>query len=313
MSVILLILKIIGIVLLALLGIILAVICLVLFVPIRYRVRGAIEDEQVVHVKATWLLHLISWRADYENGEFDSYLRILGIRKKSKPTLSDLEEETAEMDEEDEEEPDTAVKMEDEEGSEETAKPDEEEKLDVGEYVSKTKAADEEKKRSNPFVKFTGFFQKIKQKCIAIKQAIPRVKAKIAQIMAQVSNIKAQISNIKDMIMDENNKIAFAGVWEELKYLLVHFKFRRIDTELNFALGDPAATGQALGVLAMMPFLYQYNFHIYPDFEADETYVRGTFLIQGRVRLVHLVRSIVRLLRKKEVRVLLGKLMNSKK
>ena len=40
MSVILLILKIIGIVLLALLGIILAVICVALFVPIRYRVNG---------------------------------------------------------------------------------------------------------------------------------------------------------------------------------------------------------------------------------------------------------------------------------
>lgn len=317
MSVILLILKIIGIVLLALLGIILAVVCLVLFVPIRYRVSGEIEDEQVVHVKVTWLLHLISWSGDYEGEEFHSCLRIFGIRKKSKPTLSDLEEETAEMDEEDEDEPDVTMDMKDEPDATMDMKdePDVAAEPDVKEYMPEIKPADEasrQSKRPNPFSKIFGFFQKIKQKCIAMKQAIPRIKAKILQIKAQAHKIKTQISDIKDMLMDENNKIAFASVWEELKYLLMHFKFRRIDTELSFALGDPATTGQALGVLAMMPFLYQYNFHIYSDFEADESYVRGTFFIKGRVRLVHLLRSIVRLLRKKEIRLLLNKFMNSK-
>ena len=327
MSVILLILKIIGIVLLALLGIILAVVCLVLFVPIRYRVNGEIEDEQVVHVKVTWLLHLISWSGDYEGEDFHSCLRIFGIRKKSKPTLSDLEEETAEMDEEDEDEPDAAMDMKDEPDvtmdmrDEPDAtmdmkdEPDVAAEPDVKEYMPEIKPADEasrQSKRPKPFAKILGFFQKIKQKCIAMKQVIPRIKAKILQIKAQAYKIKTQISDIKDMLMDENNKIAFASVWEELKYLLMHFKFRRIDTELSFALGDPATTGQALGVLAMMPFLYQYNFHIYPDFEADESYVRGTFFIKGRVRLVHLLRSIVRLLRKKEIRLLLNKFMNSK-
>ena len=117
MSVILLILKIIGIVLLELLGIILAVICVALFVPIRYRVNGEIEEEKVVHVRITWLLHLVSWSADYKNDEFDSCLRILGIRKKPKPTLSELEEETADMDEEDEDEDnDFSIKLTDIDG-----------------------------------------------------------------------------------------------------------------------------------------------------------------------------------------------------
>lgn len=354
MSVILLILKIIGIVLLALLGIILAVICVALFVPIRYRVNGEIEEEKVVHVRITWLLHLVSWSADYKNDKFDSCLRILGIRKKPKPTLSELEEETADMDEEDEDEDietaaaetkavdqektlseskaieearhlsraeavDTRQDVVELEDSSSVTIPRQAEKMRSLEESEKFQKQLEESevsgqpKRPDFFEKIALFFQKIRQKYEKIKQAIPRIKAKLSNIKKKASDIKSHISNIKDMIMDENNKIAFASIWKELKYLLLHFKFRRIDTDITFSLGDPANTGQALGVLAMMPLLYQYNFHIYPDFEADESYVRGTFLVKGRVRLVHVVRSLVQLLRKKEIRLLLSKFMNSKK
>lgn len=301
MSVILLILKIIGIVLLALLGIILMVICLVLFVPTRYRVNGEIEDEKVIHVKVTWLLHLISWSAKYEGDEFHSCIRIFGIRKKSKSTLSDLEEETEEMDKEyDKEQDGEAEEEQDEEESDVNTAAEEEQVIS-------------ESKQANPHAKIFGFFQKIRQKCIALKQAVQGIKAKVLQNKAQVLKIKTQISDIKDMLMDENNKTAFASVWKELKYLLKHFKFRRIDMELGFALGDPAKTGQVLGALSMMPFLYRYHCHIYPDFEAHESYVRGTFFIKGRVRLVHLLISIVQLLGRKENRLLLNKFLNSKK
>lgn len=78
--------------------------------------------------------------------------------------------------------------------------------------------------------------------------------------------------------------------------------FERLHTELNFALWEPSATGQALGILAMFPAIYQYDIGIYPDFEADKTYVKGTFLVKGHIRLVHVLISGIRLLKERDIR-----------
>ena len=47
----------------------------------------------------------------------------------------------------------------------------------------------------------------------------------------------------------EANKVAFLAVLAELKYLFLHFKIRKLAADLRFGAGDPALTGQALGVL----------------------------------------------------------------
>lgn len=79
LGIILGILKIAGIVLLVLLGILLTLILLVLFVPVRYRVRGAFDGTPRGMGEISWLLHLISCRITYED-EPDLAVRILGIR-----------------------------------------------------------------------------------------------------------------------------------------------------------------------------------------------------------------------------------------
>ena len=99
-----------------------------------------------------------------------------------------------------------------------------------------------------------------------------------------------------------NITVIVSAIWKELKYLLKHSRFRKIDTELNFALWEPSATGQALGILAMFPAIYQYDIGIYPDFEADKTYVKGTFLVKGHIRLVHVLISGIRLLKERDIR-----------
>jgi len=71
-------LKIIGIVLLSVLGLFLVLILIVLFVPVRYRVKGYYKDDFVCHGKATWLLHLITVSIDFEK-ELVTSFKILGI------------------------------------------------------------------------------------------------------------------------------------------------------------------------------------------------------------------------------------------
>jgi len=98
LSVILLILKIIGITLLVLIGLLLVILLTVLIVPIRYRVQAE-HGEEKLHIVArtSWLLHLIGVNASYVDGVFRVRMRVLWItlydnlkpnikkRKKSKP------------------------------------------------------------------------------------------------------------------------------------------------------------------------------------------------------------------------------------
>lgn len=293
MSVILLILKIIGIILLSLLGLVLFLLCLILFVPVRYRLSGEIKEQVSVRAGVTWLLHLVSLRAAYQEGEFTLHLRIFGIQLKprTKASLDEVEDDIKE---------EVSVLTEETEGREpkkqaaEVKEPvDLQHPKETENVVEKTET---EGHKEGILSRVKGFFTAIKQKFFQIKSAILPLKDKI--------------SDIKNILTDENNKIAVGCAFRELRYMLRHFRFRKIDTDLQFSLGDPAKTGQALGGLCMIPILYQYNFHIVPDFEAENGYVRGTFEVKGRVRLVHFLVSLVRLWKQREVRILVKKIIH---
>lgn len=304
MAVILLILKIIGIILLVLLGLLLLVLALLLFVPVRYRIAGEVGEEISVRIAVTWLLHLVSFRSVYEEGEMNSVLRILGIRGKGKKSSSALEDESWDEPGEEAGEEETEPLRKQPESPKETA---------VRETSGTQKAAENEERRgkeqkttesqkppqesgiTNMISRIRGFFENIRAKLETRKRAFDR--------------IKEMLCNIKGFLADENNKIVFPAIWAEVKYLLCHFKFRRIKADLAFSLGDPALTGQALGALSVLPFLYQYEIQIAPDFAAEETYVRGSFEIKGYARGMHLLKSVIRLIRKKEFRIWLKKLL----
>lgn len=82
-SVILTILKILGLILLILLGILILVVCLVLFIPVRYRIEGDYQSSKAtVSSRVTWLLHFVSARIlmEYENAfSLHIVVRVLGI------------------------------------------------------------------------------------------------------------------------------------------------------------------------------------------------------------------------------------------
>lgn len=289
MSVILLILKIIGIVLLCLIGLLAAAVLLVLFVPVRYIVSGEITDHVSVRGRVTWLFRILSLRFSYVEEEYEQMLRICGIRWKKKRehiTEEEFFDEAETFAEDAEEEAGSAEGVPEETGNRSNGvMPEEAIKRDAGDRGRKQDGGGKAKK----------FFAKIKRKWDHMKRALKQMKEKVF--------------DIKNIITDETNKTAVVYTFQELKYLLTHFRFRKIDTELSFSLGDPALTGQALGILCMLPFLYQYAFHMYPDFESEQIYIRGTFQVQGRVRGIHLLLSIIRLWQRKEFRIFVKRLM----
>lgn len=79
LSVILLILKLIGILLASIIGVILLVICLALLVPIRYRIYVSHDKKIYGKVRIHWLLHLIGVKALYVDEKLTIKVKLFGI------------------------------------------------------------------------------------------------------------------------------------------------------------------------------------------------------------------------------------------
>ncbi len=65
--IVLLVLKIIGIILASVLGLLIALLLIVLFAPIRYKLKAEYEENFEASAKITWLLRIISFTAEYGN------------------------------------------------------------------------------------------------------------------------------------------------------------------------------------------------------------------------------------------------------
>ena len=299
MQILLLILKIIGIILLVLLCILILLILAVLFVPVRYRADGELLEEKKAHISAGWLLFVLRAACIIQNKEVTVRVRLFGFPvfsypKQDKPEhdtkrrdrthkMRRKKKETGEADTELEEEirylaesaPETAnISKTADVAADTTVQPSEPAKTKAG-----TKSAKNRKKRS-----------------------LKRILTKIWQKLKQIGK---NLAHIKEMIYDEDNRSAFVHGCREIQYLLCHFGPRRLKTDLVFGTGDPARTGEVLGVICIFPVVYRNEIRIVPDFETDSFYIKGTFEVKGRVRIIHALLSGIRLWRDKNIRKLI--------
>lgn len=299
MSVVIIVLKIIGGVLLFLLGFLLLALCLVFFVPVRYRVLAKLLEgqEAQLRVQVSWLLHLVTFFFVQEEGESRSSIRIFGIRLKPKKEKKKKSKERSNEQRASRATPMSKKRAAKEEARTEAerengAEPTEQEQTlweSAREETTKPFAEDEPKKKER--LGKAAFFER--------QKALGR----------RLKTLCGQLGTWKERLFREENKSVVLAVLAELKYLLGHFKFRKLIADIQFCAGDPAATGQALGVLSMLPFLYGKQVAVFPDFEGDEAYVRGEVSFKGRMRVIHFAASLVRLWKEKEVRGFIRELL----
>lgn len=300
MGLILFILKIFLIVLLTVLGLILLLSGLILLVPIHYEVTGNIGDSWEIQVKGkvTYLLSMLKLFFSYEKEQFDMKVFIFGFQKKiSEENISETSANDRNIKNLEQE----GINRK-ETGSEEQVLFSEQEQFvedetSVSEPVSEKPDVSDTDERKQTQVRS----KKEKKQSIKKKQKVKKKKIK-------QEKRKIDFAFIKQELTDEHNKSVVKKFFTELLYLLRHFKFRKIITDLRFSTGDPAYTGQVLGILCMIPMLYRYDFKIVPDFEGEEAYIKGTFLVSGKVRLIHILITCLRLIFDKEVRLIVKKI-----
>lgn len=115
-------------------------------------------------------------------------------------------------------------------------------------------------------------------------------------------NIREKLKQIYTQVTDAGNHRAVLHICSEIVYLLRHYGPRRVRADVSFSLGDPANTGYATAALSVCPFSYGKGCCILPDFESEQMYLRGRLDLRGHVRGAHAFIAGLRLLCDKDIR-----------
>ena len=283
------ILKILGIILAVLLGIIVLLVCIVLFVPVRYEVRAEFPgtlEETMANIRFSWLLHLITGEAGYNEKAF--YWKIRALWFKLSNEEKSAEHVVAEKKDEIKQTVDVDTISE---------KPKKEaEKIPVRENKIKEEK-EPVKMRSIPKKEKVSFFQKIKNRIKAVWEKITYIFYEICDKIKHITDIKEQAA---DFLTEETHTKAFQKVKKESKRLIWCLRPKNVKMNLHYGFDDPYRTGQMLAVLSMIyPFVGD-NMNVQPDFEHQ--IFEGNLYIKGKLRAYHLIFFGIRLVLDDNVR-----------
>ncbi len=300
LSVLLTILKIVGIILLVLLSALILIVVLVLFVPVRYKITGYGKDSAEtpihVHIKFTWMLHIVRGFFIYPEA---AYIKIKflfftvfdssaekkepapKVRKKTKVAEQDSIKVEAVKAESLKEEPETEMPM--------------PEAQQVKEEIPPHKK--EKKSWKTPFVK--------------IWHIIKNIGYTIREICAKIKKAVLNIRYYIEIIKSEEFQKAFSLCSKQLGRIYRNVKPTKLKANITVGTEDPAVTGQILEVYSILYPLIGNNVFIFPDFE--HSVIEGDFYIKGRVSVYVLlwaawkiykdrnIRKVLKMLKREEV------------
>ncbi len=317
-QVILTILKILGIIILSLLGIIIALLLLVLFVPIRYNIKGTVDSDYNIKAKVTWLLSIVYIGINMnKEGGMNKTIRIFGIPlkggkggKKAKKTKKDKKGKKVSVDNT-EEQPqvqiesadaltddstnvnsvvsDTTVETkEDILTDKEEATADESDDTVDTKKAKKKKAKKDKKEKKSLKTKLKEF----KDKCIKIKQKLQKL----------CSDAKYWI----EFINEESTKRCLTMLLGQIKDLLLKIIPKKHKIYLKYGSGDPASTGKITGYAAVAQTMFNLNLTFEPDF--DNKVIESKFYFKGHLRIISLLIIAIKIYKNKDFRVVLNTL-----
>lgn len=309
LGILLTILKIIGIILLVLIGLILLAAAVILLVPIRYHGEGAREEKILSgNVKLTWLLHMISASASLS--EDGTKIRVCLFRKtiypKSKAkkmTKQDAPKKSEKL-EKPKQQSDTVSK--EVATIYEPKKPNPElpkkEKKNVYEAPEAKKMDEPESEKKQQSQKEKSARPDVKSKFEDIKQKLLAVKEKFIDSKAGIQKIKNKIDYWKNLLTSDPMKEAMEFLWKKTKGLLHHILPRRMTGRIHFGFEDPSKTGKTLAYFSMLYPFTKENLVIEPEFETEELILEGDIAFRGRIRLGYLVYVALSVVLNKNIR-----------
>ncbi len=318
LHIILLILKIIGIILLCILGIVLFAVCCALFVPVRYRVEVLREEGEgkppaVVRAKITWLMHLVNISLCYPA---DVYVRAriflftlfrLPEAEKQKETgrqeKKQEEKDTGQAGPKTEETSSEAVTACPDGGADDKTKAGEPEE-NIPEVNGSDKTGQEDSGIINKIIrKIHDFIDKIKQAVIKMKAAFENIQYTIRHLCDKIKSMSDTIQYYREVIESEPFRQSWILCRKQAGSILKGLKPDRFEAELVVGTKDPATTGEILAIYGMLyPFIGQ---HVQVTGDFEKAHIEGWVYIKGKVRAITFLRAAVRVYMNKNFRALI--------
>lgn len=328
--IVLTILKIIGIALLVILGILLVLICLALFVPVRYRAGGTYKDNIInASMSASWLLHIISAKIGYE-GKGQPHIKVkflfftlfdnLAANKKEKTAknkskkgknsvgygeeiqAASIEENGSQPQKESSVNADTDIN---------TAKASDD-SIDIN--VSETKSDN-----SDTIIDIDGngdaagmdinseqkqhkgnIIQKVRKILKKLIDFVQNIKYTFNKICDTIASIRSNAEYYLNLLQLDSTKAAFLKCRNELLRVFRMLAPKKFQTNLHLGFDNPATLGDIMAVWGMLYPFHQGRVNIQPEFE--QTIIEGDFSFKGRISLFVFVRTALVIFFDKNIR-----------
>lgn len=291
MTVLLSILKILGIILLCILGLLILLIMLLLFAPVSYRIRGETRQGQTtLKVHGAWCLMALRFSFLMEQGKQLAVLKIFCIKAWKYPSDEKSKKKLEKK----------KVKKKQKKKSGEKSHKEPEKDLEqnppaVVQEEQTEKQHEQKRQKKTHKKKFVSVFGKISR---TIRSIVEKIKA----IPQKLKNIGSKIKKVNQWIQDEQNRSAVRFALGKVIGLLKKYGPKHMKADVAYGMEDPAATGQVLAVLSVLPFLYYDKVSIMPDFEAERFYIEGSWDIRGRIQVIHLLKAAIQIWRNPDVK-----------
>lgn len=294
MHIVLLILKIIGIILLVVLGILLFLVLALLFVPLRYKVRGEWSEEAKAQARVHWLLHILSFRADYDREKgLLMKLRIFGIpfwKSCRRKPVQEAAKEAMDMGQDVEDTLCRELEMDEKQYRESVERrrgiQSEAEVSQEGrpgkteERASGPERRSSEGQNGEPQSFLKTFLQKMASR---IRNTLKKLRFSFERIYGKLKGINEFVRNKREWLENEKNQASLRFLWKQARRLLAHLWPGKGRGTITFGFEDPYTTGQALQAASLIyPFCHR-QLSIYPVFDRQVLEGEGSF--QGRIRL----------------------------
>lgn len=327
LHIILLILEIIGIIIAVILGLAVALLLIVLFVPVRYVIDAGCHDKKLkAHVKVTWIMHIFRGVISYDEELFYS-IKALWFNiyssdaesKKEKRPKKNTENNTKEKNTKNkhidaiEDKADNAVSKDKKDSVDEAGLEEADciqKKLSLEKSHDEVKESDEkstidieENGKLHTLVnKIKNVYYKIKA---FIRRAIDTVKAALNKSQAAADTIKHKYTEIRNKVTDPENIELVRFLWTQIKAVMNIIKPAKYNVNIRYGFEDSATTGWVAVRLAVLYGLMGMDVSIIPDF--DNSIFEGDIYMKGRFNLYSFLIIGVRLYRNKSFRKLINR------
>lgn len=330
------ILKILGMTALAILGIILAVLLIVLLIPIRYRGEVFFEGKPQGGVLVSWLLRIVTVRADYDGSSLRALVKVFWFRLFDQmlwpsEKIDEVAEDVAEtLTEEDffadvtvtdlmEDDPaERPVSAEEKIPSENPAPVQKNPAVQIQPQTNVqplTQASEEtlseptlqtSEESKKPFLEV--FCEKLQATATKL---VEKTRAIYNGLQDKYTAAQEKINLVQDFLGNAENQDTIRLIWRQVRRLIKHILPTKLRGRVKFGFEDPATTGQILTYISPFYGVYAKTLMIEPVFE--EKVLEGELHLKGRIRLGTLLWNVVRVFLNKNFRTRLKKLLKRRK